>query len=120
MKVGELPAEVAGGEAQRQRLPLGLGVERLNDQDRVAARVAEGGVGIAVVEEGAARDAGVRVGDILLSLSGQKIDSPEKFEEVVGKLPAGASVPMLIQRNGAPQFLALTVPVAEGKSEGKK
>ena len=120
VKVGELPAEVAGGEAQRQRLPLGLGVERLNDQDRVAARVAEGGVGIAVVEEGAARDAGVRDGDILLSLSGQKIDSPEKFEEVVGKLPAGASVPMLIQRNGAPQFLALTVPVAEGKSEGKK
>lgn len=117
VKVGELPADASDAAEPRQKLPLGMAVERLSEQDRAAAKVAEGGVGVAEVLPGPAQKAGVRAGDILLSLSGQKIDSVEKFGKVAESLPAGASVPLLIQRNGAPLFLALEVPVAE---PGKK
>jgi serine protease Do len=110
VQVGELPDELASGEPERTALPLGLAVAPLSAPERAAARVNEGGVSVTTVEPGPAQAAGVRAGDILLSLSGQKIDSPEKFATVAGKLPPGGSVPMLIQRNGAPQFLALTVP----------
>lgn len=114
VKIGELPPDVAANELPAARLPLGLGIERLTAEDRAAVKV-EGGVGIAAVEPGPAQQAGVREGDILLSLSGQKIDSPERFKEVVEDLTPGASVPLLIQRNGAPLFLAIVVPPADAK-----
>ncbi|MES2885778.1 MAG: DegQ family serine endoprotease [Pseudomonadota bacterium] len=112
VKVGELPDDIAATEPPRPRLPLGLAAERLSAQDRAAARVVEGGVGIAAVEPGPAQKAGVQPGDILITLYGKKIDSPERLNEVVEDLPPGTSVPMLIQRNGAPLFLALDVPAA--------
>ena len=114
VKVGELPPEVAGAAEPAAKLPLGLGLERLSAQDRAEAKV-EGGVGIASVEPGAAEKAGVQPGDILLSLSGQKIDSPERFAEVLAKLTPGSSVPLLIQRDGGPLFLALDVPAEDAK-----
>ena len=113
VKVGELPDDIAAAEPAKPRLPLGLAAERLSAQDRSDARITEGGVGIAAVEPGPAQKAGVQPGDILLTLSGQKIDSPERLKEVVEGLPTGVSVPMLIQRNGAPLFLALDVPLAD-------
>ncbi|ROH85960.1 DegQ family serine endoprotease [Stagnimonas aquatica] len=120
VEIGELPEEVAtGGEAPvRSRLPLGLGVERLSAADRAQARVAEGGVRVLAVEPGPALEAGVREGDVLLTLSGQAIDSAERLKEVVARLAPGSSVPLLIQRDGAPLFLALAVP--EAPAEGKK
>jgi len=113
VRIGELPDELAATDAP-SRLPLGLQAEPLTAADREAAKV-EGGVGIAAVAPGPAQKAGIREGDILLTLSGQKIDSPEKLQEVVEQLPPGTSVPLLIQRNGAPLFLALDVPPAESK-----
>ncbi|TAJ55687.1 MAG: DegQ family serine endoprotease [Nevskiaceae bacterium] len=114
VEIGELPEEIAnGGETPASsRLPLGLGVDKLSAQDRAETRVPAGGVRVLVVEAGPALDAGVREGDVLLTLSGQSIDSAERLKEVVDRLAPGSSVPMLIQRDGAPLFLALAVPEA--------
>jgi serine protease Do len=87
-------------------------VDKLSAQDRAETRVPAGGVRVLVVEAGPALDAGVREGDVLLTLSGQSIDSAERLKEVVDRLAPGSSVPMLIQRDGAPLFLALAVPEA--------
>ncbi|MDP3856318.1 MAG: DegQ family serine endoprotease [Stagnimonas sp.] len=115
VEIGELPDEVLAkeGGATRPRLPLGLGVERLSAEDRALARVAEGGVGVVRVEPGPGQDAGIREGDVLLTISGQKIDSPERLREVAAGLPPGGSVPVLVQRDGGPLFLALAMPAAE-------
>ncbi len=117
VKVGELPSESAEAAPPKPSLPLGLALEALDAEDRAEAKLSDGGVGIARVEPGPALQAGIQPGDILLSLSGQKIDSPERFREVVEQLPPGASVPVLIQRNGAPLFLALDVPAAGNQQE---
>ncbi len=112
VKVGELPPGAAALNALKPKLPLGLAVELLSEQDLAAAKLPDGGVGIAAVEPGPAQKAGVQAGDILLTLAGQQINNPEKFKKIADGLAPGASVAMLIQRNGARQFLALEVPEA--------
>jgi len=108
-EIGELPEKMALAPALAPRALLGLVVEPLTTEDRAEAGV-EGGVGVAGVEPGPARDAGVREGDILLTVAGQRVDGPETLREVVEGLKPGASVPVLVQREGEPRFLALTVP----------
>lgn len=90
--------------------PLGATVVALTDDERRAAKVVSGGVRVTEVLPGPARDAGLIVGDVVLSIASQEIASTERFAEVVGRLTPGQSVPMLVQRQGAPLFLALSVP----------
>ena len=120
VEIGELPADVLKPEQApaRASLPLGLAVRTLTEDERKAARVTGGGVLVMGIEPGPAQDAGVREGDILLTIQGQQIDSIEKLKETASRLTPGVSVPMLIQRNGGPLFLALEVPVpAEAEKE---
>jgi serine protease Do len=91
-------------------VPLGLVIRALGEAERKEAKLVAGGVLIAEVHDGPAAEAGVRPGDILLQLSGQEIGTPARFEEVVSRLTPGHSVAMLVQRRGAPLFLALDVP----------
>jgi len=70
----------------------------------------ENGVLVDGINEGAAADAGVRQGDIILRIDGESIKDVGQFEKMIKKLPAGKSVPILVQRRGGPIFLALKVP----------
>ncbi len=89
---------------------LGLTVQDLAEAERSAAKVVSGGVRVAAVSAGPGRDAGVLTGDIVLSVGGQSVDSVARFREAIGRLTPGVTVPMLVQRQGAPLFLALQVP----------
>lgn len=101
----ELPAKSNVG-------PLGLGVLSLTAEQRSQARVLSGGVMVMEAGEGPAQRAGVRAGDVLLQINGQDVDSPKRFAEVAGRLTPGATVPLLVQRRGAPLFLSMDVPPA--------
>jgi serine protease Do len=101
----ELPAVPApGGE------PLGLVVSSLSDDDRRQLRVLSGGVQVEAVRRGPAASAGLRVGDVILTIAGQEIDSPERLAEVAGRLTPGSTVPILVSRDGAPTFYPLEIP----------
>lgn len=104
-------SELASGRAPFPKdAPLGLVVSRLTEEQRKELRVLSGGVRVEQVFDGPAVAAGLRPGDVILSLAGQEIDSPERFAEVAGRLTPGATVPMLVSRDGAPSFLPLQVP----------
>jgi serine protease Do len=113
VQIAELPPEAASAEPAAPKLLLGLAVEPLSDAQRRQAQVPEGGVLVTQVVDGPASRSGVREGDVLMTVGGQAINSPEKFKEVAGKLQPGASVPMLVQRNGGPLFLALEIPAPD-------
>jgi serine protease Do len=85
-------------------------VRQLTPEERQRAQVVSGGAYVQEVNEGAGREAGLLVGDILLTLGGDEVDGPERLAEVVGRLTPGRSVPMLVQRRGQPTFLALEIP----------
>ena len=107
--VGDLPDDAESrfyGEAHPEVSPLGLTVEALSDASREELKL-DAGVRVVSVEEGPAAKAGVQVGDILVSLNGQPLVTPEDLANVVAALPPSGSVPLLINRGGSARFLPL-------------
>jgi len=70
----------------------------------------KGGVVVQRVKEGPAQKAGVRSGDILLSLNGTTIESAAQFKRLVAELPTGKAFPLLVQRRNDPIWMALKIP----------
>ena len=62
------------------------------------------------VGDGPAARAGLTRGDVILRVGDSEVKDVAHFKTLVGKLPAGRAVPLLVQRRGNPLFLALTVP----------
>jgi len=108
--VAELPAEeqvaaAGGGVAPGVDNSLQIVVRDLTDEERQQLEQAEG-VLVEKVLPGPAASAGVRDGDVILLINNSKIESVTQFNELMEGLPAGKSIPMLVQRRGNPIFLA--------------
>ena len=89
---------------------LGMALRALTADERREAQVVNGGLMITSVTDGPAARAGIRAGDVLLQIGGQQVDSLDRFAEVAGRLAPGQKGAGLVQRRGAPLFLALDVP----------
>ncbi|MEX0900197.1 MAG: Do family serine endopeptidase [Gammaproteobacteria bacterium] len=115
--VGELPREAplatipSPGPAGGNR--LGAVVAPLTDEQRRVHDLSEHGVLVMEVGGGAARRAGLRVGDVLLSLDKTRIRDVAHFDELVRGLPVDKATAALVQRGGAPLFLAFRVEADE-------
>jgi serine protease Do len=94
-------------------LPLGLKVIEIPDELRRRAHLVGAGVLVESVAPGAAQQAGIRRGDILQSIAGQEVGTPQRLGEIVSLLTPGVTVPVLINRGGAPSFLPLDVPAPQ-------
>ena len=62
------------------------------------------------VGDGAAGEAGIREGDIILRVDGGPVQDVNEFEKMIDNLPDSKSVAILVQRRGGPIFLAMKVP----------
>lgn len=88
---------------------LSLEVAELNDMQREKMSISEGGVVIAAIEEGPASDAGIRKGDVIVSLNNEKINDVKQFLSIAKELPEKQAIPVLIQREQDAIFLALKI-----------
>ncbi len=88
---------------------LGGSVQELTAEQRKEAGVSNGVVFVEVDPDGAAAVAGIRDGDILVSFNRQKVSSVSQLRDLVKSAPRGRSFPVLIQRDGNPAFLAMTL-----------
>jgi len=118
VKVGELPdgdvlALSDAGKGATKTSRLGISVTDITGEKRKQLDVEKGGVQVTAVDEGPARQAGVRKGDVILSINNLDIDSARQFRNIVAELPKGKTVPLLIQRRGNPIFLALKTDMDE-------
>ena len=84
---------------------LGLSVADLTDAQRRELKV-KGGVRVEAVD-GAAAKAGVREGDVLLSLDNTEVSSVKQFEALVSKLDKSRAVTLLVRRGDTVNFLIL-------------
>ena len=105
----------AGGTPSEERAGrLGVTVAALSDDEREELGVDHGVVVSAVAPGSPAAEAGIVAGDVIVSLNREEIDGPETLASLVREAPGDESVPVLVQRDGAPRFLALTLPTDKG------
>ena len=115
IKIGELPEEeqqIASSNdiSESEDNRLSVVVADLSSQEREELDIKENGVIVTRIDSGPARKAGIRKGDVILMINNQDVKNADQFKSLVGTLPVGKSVPLLVQRRGGPVFLALKVP----------
>ncbi len=113
VKIAELPTEeelAENGSSPREAKSnrLNIEVSALSKEARKQVNV-DGGVLVQSVAEGAAAEAGIRRGDIILKLHGKSIKSTKQFLRIVKDLPEDKWIRVLIQRDGSPRFLPLKI-----------
>jgi|TARA_B110001454_G_scaffold62989_1_gene61253 serine protease Do len=98
-------AEIEPGAVRDRSNPLGFRVGELSEETRQVAGIE--GVRIAEINDGPGKDAGLRVGDVIVALDHQELTSPEDFAEIASDLPGSGFVPIRIMRGGQGTTMAL-------------
>ena len=117
VKVGELPRDEKTLQAMRSGAPsssgnsaLGLSVQAITPAMRQQLDLKDkGGVVISDVR-GAAAQAGLQQGDVILRVGNKPVDSPAAFKSAAADVKPGDTVLLLVSRDGASRFVAVTVP----------
>jgi serine protease Do len=97
---------------------LGVGVREIDAERAKALKLpAEHGVEITKVDPSSpAEKAGLKVGDVVQSYNGQRVEGTEQFVRMVRETPAGRNAQLGLVRNGSQQ--TLTATIAARKSSG--
>ena len=113
VKLGELPEDDVQASAGRPETKttnrLGVTVSKL-DQATLQELDLDHGVVVDRVTSGVAARAGLRKGDIILSIDNTEVKTPTQFRDMIEDIPGGKSVAILVQRGENPTFLALKIP----------
>ena len=114
VKIGQLPesdeaivGEVPGKSTEDEI--LGMQLRPLNKEEKEQTELMYG-LHILSLKDGPAKAAGLRKGDVLQMINGDKVETVESLKEIVDKLPKGKFASLLVQRRQGPQFLAMKIP----------
>ncbi|MCU4653985.1 DegQ family serine endoprotease [Roseibacterium sp. SDUM158016] len=89
---------------------LGVRIQDVSDDIAEGLGLADArGALVTDVPEGPALDAGVEVGDVILSFDGEDIQDTRELVRIVGESGVGETVRMLVYRDGATQTLLVTL-----------
>lgn len=99
----------AGAAPSAASNPLGLVAQDLDADDRRQLGLQRNeGVGIARVQGLAAREAGIRAGDVVLAVGRAQVGSVGELERELDKVRAGQTVMLLVRRGAGTQYVAVT------------
>ncbi len=113
--IEELPEEeelvAASGISERVKPNrIGLVAADISAEDRGQLGIESGGVLVERVEDGPAERAGIRVGDVILTLDNKVVENVEQLKQMLDALEPGRSVAVLIQRGDGRMFFPLRIP----------
>ena len=104
----------SGGRSTDESSRLGVVVAELPAEMREEFGIENGVLVSEIDPDGPAAEAGILAGDVIVSLDRKKIESVSALEKLVEDAPVGEAVPVLVQRESSPLFLALTLPGGNG------
>ncbi len=116
LKIGQLPEKgqtLAGKKDLKEETEdtvFGLSLRPLTEDEMENLELDNNGLLVLDVQNGAAKSAGVRKGDVIQMINGEPVDSVKSFSELIDDLPEGKFVSMLVQRSHGPEFLAMRIP----------
>ena len=104
------------GEVQRARLGVEIGA--ITDSIAKAKKLDkfEGVYVNSVVEDGAAQKAGIRKGDVITAINGNKINSPQQLIETIGRFSPGNEITVTLKRNGQTQDIKAVLLNTKGNT----
>lgn len=88
---------------------LGMQLEPLDAGQREELGV-DHGVLVVRVTDNPARASGIRRGDVIVEFGRQPVSSVEELRDRIEQAGPGSTVPVLIQRDGNPTYVALRIP----------
>jgi serine protease Do len=91
---------------------MGFVVSDLSEERKSQLRIRNGVLVDSV--EGQATRAGIRQGDVILSINNQDVTSARQFNEAVAKLDRSKTHVMLVRRGDSAQFVPIR-PMASGQ-----
>ena len=85
-----------------QRAFIGVSIQNMDSElaDQLKVDVIKGVYVNGITEEGAAKDAGIKTGDIITNIDNQEVNNVPEFQEQIGKFRPGDKINITIQRNG--------------------
>lgn len=92
---------------------LGLAVEAINENRRRALGDPEGGVIVTHIESDSAFRAGLRTGDVILTINNETVEDVESFDRIAESLPGGKAVALRVMRDGVTRYLAYSPATEE-------
>jgi len=104
---------LAASQGNGQTNALGFTVESINESRRRALGDPEGGVIVSRIESDPPFRAGLRVGDVILTINNQGVDGAEAFDRIVESLPEGKAVALRVMREGTTRYIAYSPAVEE-------
>ena len=93
---------------------LGVEVAALTDTQKTDLGVTYGVLVSDMAPDGVAATAGIRPGDVILSINREKIEGVNELKGIVDNAPSDVAIPVLVQRDSSPIFLALTLEAGKG------
>ncbi|MGB5199449.1 MAG: DegQ family serine endoprotease [Sedimenticolaceae bacterium] len=106
-EVPQMPAKAEPAQIEQ----LGLAVIDIQSEVREELGLEEsGGALISDISPGAAQDAGIRRGDIILMFDGVEVKSAEHLRELIESADEKRTVAVLVRRGDNPLFMALRLP----------
>ncbi|MCS2610102.1 DegQ family serine endoprotease [Halomonas dongshanensis] len=107
VELGNWPDAGQGGKGAQSQVRLGIAVSELDDAMRERLDI-QGGVMVNEVEPGSvAAAAGLRAGDVLVSVDHRSVSSAEELVSIAESLPSDRAIPLRLYRDGRSLFVAL-------------
>jgi serine protease Do len=98
----------SGKQGATQENRLGASVEALSKEELESLNLPFG-VKVLAVKDGAAQKAGIRPGDIIVTVDFQPVKNVEALRQILKQAPAGRSLPVRVVRNKRSLFLPLVI-----------
>ena len=92
---------------------LGIAVEAINENRRRALGDPDGGVIVTHIESDAAFRAGLRTGDVILTINNEEVEDVETFDRIAESLTPGKAVALRVMREGVTRYLAYSPETGE-------
>jgi serine protease Do len=117
--VDELPPDEKPVAGKRGKTPdtsnrIGLALSELTAEQKKQLET-DNGLLVEDMIPGIASRAGIRPGDVILSINNQDVKTVEQFNQLLNKIPKGRNIALLVRRGDTTTFITMKMNGADGK-----